>query len=169
MSSGQNPKIDTTGEPRSRKARDPPTSSGQALGQPPVFPLSTLKTSRVIARPRCRPPAGWTRGNHLAGMSRQATRANYRLDSQKGQADDVHKMSTRTHQKMWVFGAKQDSALSLSAVPWCRRCGPLTVLYFGLRLGELPFVARRNSFPLSRLFYAHSIRRRIWRRWNSGG
>src|SRR6266481_6323595 len=57
----------------------------------PVFPLSTLKTSRVIARPRCRPPAGWTRGNHLAGMSRQATRANYRLDSQKGQADDVHK------------------------------------------------------------------------------
>src|SRR5258708_4547236 len=26
-------------------------------------------------------------------------------------------------------------------------------------------VARRNSFPLSRLFYAHSLRRRVWRRW----
>ena len=27
------------------------------------------------------------------------------------------------------------------------------------------FVARRDSFPLSRLFYAHSLRQRVWRRW----
>src|SRR5713226_9345033 len=43
------------------------------------------------------------------------------------------------------------------------------VLYYGLRLRELPLVARRNSFPLSRLFYAHSVRRRVRRRWNRAG
>src|SRR5437016_3026622 len=34
---GQNPKIDTTGESRSRKARDPSTSSGQTLGHSRFF------------------------------------------------------------------------------------------------------------------------------------